>query len=151
MKWILSRTAAIESLKDTQLNFVKYSDLVNFNALWDTMGEISNKRFKRKKIPDWIDYQLGKKDLSREDFYRFFFNDLDESEVVLIVTDEGHRKEWVFKIFVHEFMAFSEWHEEYFCMDFFQFSDYLVVFPDLNKIRYMHDEGLIMEYEVFFK
>ncbi|MGO4293095.1 hypothetical protein [Chitinophaga sp. RAB17] len=51
MKWILSRIAAIESLKDTQLNFVKYSDLVNFNALWDTMEEISNKKFARKQIP----------------------------------------------------------------------------------------------------
>lgn len=140
-RWVLSREKAIEELQHTKLKFLTYSDLIYPNSLFEKMEEIANKELKRTVIPTWYRYQNEELELNNEDFFKYFFNDIEIGELIFLITDEGHDNGWVFHFFVKDFTSFSKWYEEYFARDFFQFSDYLLVYPNLNMIRLLDDEG----------
>jgi len=91
-----------------------------------------------------ITIKLKRRNLQEKTFLIFFTN-VNASELVFLITDKGHDNGWVFRFYMNEFMTFSKWYEEYFNRDFFQFSDYLVVFPSLNRIRSIDDEVELMK------
>ncbi|NML37504.1 hypothetical protein HHL17_09910 [Chitinophaga sp. G-6-1-13] len=140
-RWVLSRERAIEELQTTKLKFLTYSDLIYSNSLFEKMERIDNKDLKRTIIPTWCRYQNEEMELKNEDFFSFFFGDIGMEELTFLITDEGHDNGWVFQFLVKDFAGFSKWYEASFARDFFQFSDYLVVYPSLNMIRLLDDEG----------
>lgn len=138
---MLTQEEAIRVLKETMLNFLAYSDLVEINVLFNKMEMLSDKRIVRWLIPNWRAYQVEQLELTHADFFSFFFSDLEATEEVMLITEKGYESQMVFRFFVRDFMDFSSWHEAYFNWQFFDFSDYVAIFPRLNMIRLNDDEG----------
>ncbi|RBL91484.1 hypothetical protein [Chitinophaga flava] len=145
MDWIISREEAIGRLRNTKLDFLVYEDLISSNALFDAMLGLRFKKIERKAIEGWN----ANKDLTLLDFADFFFPSVGERESILLISDEGHVKKWVFALSINEMTSFANWYEDYFNREFFEYGDYLVVFPCLNMIRHIDDEGGMNEYIVY--
>lgn len=148
LNWLISIAYSMEILQSTKLSFLKYSDLVSMNDLSDAFNTIENKTVKGYGIEQWAAYTAEVLELNATKFGEFFFAGIDPDEEVLLITDPGQMKEVMFRFSVKELFSFANWYERYMKYEFYDFSQYTVIFPNLNTIRFYHDNGVIVEYAV---
>ncbi|SHN08287.1 hypothetical protein [Chitinophaga sp. CF418] len=144
-KWVISSETAMESLSKTKLNFLTYSDLTYLNSLYSALQTVNNE-YHRKQIPNWYLFTTGQQELGVSDFKSFFFDGIDDTEQVFLFSDEGHDNGCFFIFDANDLISFSYWYEQRFNMNFFQFSDYILIVPRLDIIKFNDDEGGINEF-----
>lgn len=144
--WIISNEEAIRQLQSTRLNFLKYGDLVDLNGLDGAMAKIDTKVENSYGMHLWNEYVSGELEMDVEAFGRFFLANIDPEETVILITDPGQMKGITFRFLVKELVPFAEWYTQYMKSEFYDFSQYTVIFPNLNTVRFYHDEGVLYEY-----
>jgi hypothetical protein len=145
-KWIISYSEVNEFIKDTKLSFLNYKAFVNANILYKEVENRNDVKFEFSQIKNWTLFQRDIEDLSQEHFYNYFLKDMSPNELVLLFTDEGGFNKCAFKFHVDDFYKFSDSYEDFFEMRFFQLSYYLLVYPQLNIVKCLDDDGGIHKY-----
>ncbi|OMP75159.1 hypothetical protein [[Flexibacter] sp. ATCC 35208] len=146
-QWVIESKTAITHLQCTKLRFLKYEDLAYENYLVNAMESVRH-TYERKQIYDWYCFASGERDLTIQDFKEHFLAGINQEEHLLLFTDEGHSKKWLFIILVKEFDIFASWYEDYFNREFYEFSEYVLIFSHLDKVIFNDDEGGINEFVV---
>lgn len=148
-KYVINPFVLNELLKKTKFNFFSYDSLINENDVFEKMQNNKINNYQRTHIKNWADYENNEKDLSQKDFHNFFLMDIPPNELIILLTHEGIiLRKCVFKFYSAEFYAFSDLYEDYFSMEFFQLSYYLLIYPGLNMLRFLDEDGGINEYRI---
>ena len=150
IKWGVNVSDLQKYISNTKFSFLTYNSFISENNLYGEMEKRVDKEYLFYEIEDWLSFQSGEKDLSKEDFFNFFLHDVDSNQLILLFTEEGMsiKNNCFFKFHCSDFVKFSTWYEDYFSMDFFQFSYYLLLCPQLNKIKFLDDEGGMHVYKM---
>jgi hypothetical protein len=135
-------------LQASKLDFLSYNSLLGENILCENFRNQGKFKHRRAQIPHWNDFETEKHELDQELFYNYFLSDLKIDQVIVLITDEGIRQNHAFKFKIFEFYLFSDIYENFFSMEFFQFSFYLAVIPDINTVRFLDENGGINEFIV---
>ena len=135
-------------LRGSMLDFLSYPFLPGENIVCERIEELGCFQYKRTQISNWTEFEIGEQELDQALFFKVFLNDLNIGQTVLLITDEGIMKKIGFKFKVSEFYLFSDQYEDFFSMEFFQLSFYLIAIPSMNMIRYLDECGGINEYTI---
>lgn len=144
-KWIIDSNVVMDRLKSTKLGFLKYEDLTYENYLMKSIGEVDHK-YERRQTSNWYDFTSGRCDLTVQRFKEHLLRGISSEEHFLLFTDEGHGMKWLFTLLVNDLDNFADWYEDYFNREFYEFSEYVLIFPNLDMVIFNDDEGGINEF-----
>ena len=136
-------------LKDSKFSFLDHEILVTQNRVYSVMIDRPEISYHRVEIKDWYFYQTGERELTQELFYEVLLKDLAPEQIVYFMSDESDvNLKQAFKFRVSEFFEFCDAFEDQLSMEFFQFGYYVLIFPEIGKLRFFDDEGGNNEFEV---
>lgn len=98
----------------------------------------------QESVPGWSAFESGELDFETSDFATWMgISELDASEMLILVTDEGWRDQVAFRFPAGDFEAFATWYESHYQMAFFQSADYILFPENLAFANILHHEGVI--------
>jgi len=146
-KYMIPKEDLDSILQSSNYYEISYATLSNENLLYEIATQ-KGITIDKKMIQEWRLYENEEKDLTQNVFFEFFLSDLPKNSSVLLFTDEGLLKKVAFQFEVNEFVSFSDMYEEYFGMEFFQFSYYCILSFHKNICRFIDEAGSIHEVEL---
>lgn len=139
--WIITRERGMEILKPTKLGYLNYEDLITLNALHNAMQYVEH----ICEVRD-VSY-IGSRD-GAQSFKDFFLADIGPGEEVLLITDPLHDEKVLAYFKTEDLFDVCNWYEATLKWSFFDYSDYCLIIPRLNLIKFLHDEPIVIVYKV---
>lgn len=130
-------TDSISSL--LHLNDVDKFALVNPDAIFSAIPEND---FIVTQIPEWESFEFGMNSWDENNFFDLMFQNTNDIQVLLL-TNEGLKRQVSFAFNINHFKEFVSWYEEEFDGLFMQPSDYIFIINDCVKV--LHHGGVIIE------
>lgn len=98
-------------------------------------------------IPDWEDFERGKKDFTTQELLKRTKINLETEESIIVISDDCFEEQKAFKIPSNKLIEFAEsTYPSLYDMDLIQPQDLIFIQPSNKRISMIHHEGLIMEY-----
>ncbi|GGD82077.1 hypothetical protein GCM10011514_52670 [Emticicia aquatilis] len=138
------KVLSIQNFTDSVSSLLHLKDidkraLVNPDVIFSTIPEND---FIITQIPDWESFEFGIDSWDENNFFDLMFQNIKDTQILLL-TDEGLKRQMSFAFNINHFNEFVRWYEGEFDCAFMQPSDYIVIINDCVKV--LHHGGVIIE------
>lgn len=99
-------------------------------------------KFQSEPIPNWELFENCEIDWSNDDITEILFKHIND-EVFSLITDEGLRENKIFVVERHTLASFMDNYENYYKMEFFQASDYIVFGNYSQRFTILSHNGIL--------
>jgi len=101
----------------------------------------------KERIPNWEDFERGKKDFSTQELLKRTKINLETEESLIVISDDCFKEQKAFKVSSNKLIEFAESnYPSIYKMKLVQPLDLIFIQPSNKRISMIHNEGLITEY-----
>jgi len=102
-----------------------------------------------ERIPNWEDFETGKKDISAQEFLNRIKINLETEEPIIVISDDCFKEQKAYKVPSKKLIEFAEsTYPSLHDRDLIQPLDLIFIQPSSKRISMIHHEGIIMEYYI---